>query len=145
MKFPSLLKLIADLREMDDIGDIAIHFRIASHGAINGKNCHPWKIRDNVLMMHNGIISWCGQDLTVSDSKILAGKLSNYNFTKEGVEILGHAIDSRNKLVVMTPEETHIVNEDSGEWVDDIWYSNTYHMDKFNEWKLPTMMNWTKV
>lgn len=36
--------------------DRAIHFRIKTHGKVNVDNCHPFFPRNNLAMMHNGII-----------------------------------------------------------------------------------------
>lgn len=109
--------------------DIALHFRIASHGSISENNCHPWLIQQlngrRYCMMHNGIISWCGYDRQTSDSFVLSNKLISFNLEDyESRTILEHAIGSNNKLVIMKNNGTHILNESSGVWCDKIWYSN---------------------
>lgn len=36
---------------------VGAHFRIRTHGPTNDENCHPFKISDNMFMMHNGVIN----------------------------------------------------------------------------------------
>lgn len=33
-----------------------IHFRLKTHGEISEENCHPYKVTDDVYLMHNGVI-----------------------------------------------------------------------------------------
>jgi predicted glutamine amidotransferase len=138
-KFSRLLDAIR--KQRDRIKDIAIHFRIATHGAINSRNCHPWKIKDDLYLMHNGVIQWCAGNKNVSDSKTLAGKLSSYNFHGNSLEILERAIGSYNKLIIMGKSETHILNENAGTWIDNVWYSNTHHVLPSNELIFGTYTN----
>lgn len=35
---------------------IAIHFRMATHGSVSLKNCHPFTYKNEVIMMHNGVL-----------------------------------------------------------------------------------------
>ena len=35
---------------------VAIHFRMATHGSVSLKNCHPFNYRNEIIMMHNGVL-----------------------------------------------------------------------------------------
>lgn len=107
---------------------VVFHFRIASHGEVNAKNTHPWKVTDKLAIVHNGIIDFCGRNNKVSDSKIFASHLSNFNLCNQSHKIiLEQAIGPNNKIVALNNFGTvTILNESSGKWLNDIWYSNIY-------------------
>lgn len=48
-----------------------LHFRLATHGIIEDKQCHPFQVDENAWIVHNGVISGLGNDL-VSDTYQLA-------------------------------------------------------------------------
>lgn len=46
----------------------AVHFRIRTHGEINQNNCHPFKISEDIGLMHNGFITTHMVDKKMSDT-----------------------------------------------------------------------------
>src|ERR1041385_705405 len=34
-----------------------VHFRVATSGVINKKNCHPWKVDEQHALIHNGTVA----------------------------------------------------------------------------------------
>lgn len=46
----------------------ALHFRWATHGALDEKNCHPFPVTPDLWLMHNGVINTCEVDDTFSDT-----------------------------------------------------------------------------
>lgn len=109
-------------------GPVVFHFRIASHGAVDKYNTHPWRVNNKLAMVHNGIIDFCGTDRTVSDSKVFAEHLKHFDLSNNSHKIiLEKAIGSNNKIVTLDNlGNVTILNEKSGSWQDGIWYSNTY-------------------
>lgn len=71
MDYESFIKEYRAL-EKDKRRQMVIHFRMATHGAKTIKNCHPFKVMDDVYLMHNGIISIDipTMDKELSDTKI---------------------------------------------------------------------------
>lgn len=113
----------------------AIHFRFATHGDVTRANCHPHKLPNgNGWMMHNGVLHDYAKlaSAQFSDTALYAAThtsmdASNENagdyWTKQEL-LIGH-----NKLVIMSPDYTFwIVNEKQGDWIDKIWYSQTYSL-----------------
>lgn len=111
-----------------------IHFRIASHGKISKKTCHPFIVNKDTVFCHNGILSEFSKQLSL-DSKISDTMLFNQkvlkklppNFINQPLykKMLEEMIGSYNKMIIMESDGRHwILNEEQGEWSDGIWFSN---------------------
>src|SRR5579859_7149367 len=37
--------------------EMALHWRLSTSGPINWENCHPFEVTDDILLMHNGVLS----------------------------------------------------------------------------------------
>lgn len=125
MTWESFKKRIGKFKTYE--GEMCIHFRLASHGCISENNCHPWEILKNEsALCHNGIISWLGDDKTVSDSMRFADLLKSFDLENpDHVVTLEHAIGTYNKVVIMDAyANTVILNHNQGVISNDIWYSN---------------------
>ncbi|WP_414039348.1 class II glutamine amidotransferase [Acidithiobacillus sp. M4-SHS-6] len=151
--------------------ELAVHWRMATHGAINLEMCHPYPIEvgnDTVQMMHNGILSGYGEkDFSLSVSGGVAqaddarsdtyeyarmvesilvdggvGLVSNSAF----LALLGTDIGSGNKLVFGIPinpdKDFRVVNRDSGLMYEGHWFSNTYAWDYPKRKTYPTTTNY---
>jgi hypothetical protein len=117
-----------------------VHFRLATHGAKNQANCHPFALADfggdnmPVAVIHNGIFSDASSDqkqwsdtwhvcrdvlhpLWKRDAKI---------FGEDAMVTLGDRfVGSSNKLVFLAADGTATLwGESNGHWSDGIWYSN---------------------
>lgn len=110
------------------------HFRIASHGRISKKTCHPFKINNDMVFCHNGILSDFTNQLSL-DSKISDTMLFNRkvfqklpaDFMRYPVykKMLEETIGQFNKMIIMNKDGNHwILNEDVGEWHEGVWFSN---------------------
>lgn len=118
-------------------GPAMFHLRIATHGTVNTKNCHPFYVGNDsrTVLGHNGIIP---VDIPKgdqrSDTKYFSevilpshGGISAIN-SKKYRRKLGKSING-SKLVILSvdPNAKHdsiIVNEELGHWDDGIWWSN---------------------
>src|SRR5687768_9318942 len=56
-----------EFQEFQDL-QCLVHFRVATHKSVNGKNCHPWRINDKTVFIHNGMIGNCSNDDDLSDT-----------------------------------------------------------------------------
>lgn len=105
-----------------------LHFRVATMGAKNTDNCHPFPIKDGALI-HNGHL-FSSNDPTGkdrSDTRIFTEELFP-NFTYERVrdnkDALGGLLRS-NKVAMLFKDGNYIIlNERYGHWNKDVWYSN---------------------
>lgn len=111
----------------------AIHFRLATHGKKDKKNCHPFRINDNLCLIHNGILPIkCNQDKDMSDTwhyanlilKPMAERDAEF-YIRDEVMFMGEAAIGSNKFVFLSADGGFSIwNADAGHWDDDIWYSN---------------------
>lgn len=115
-----------------------IHFRWATHGPKSKDNCHPFRLPHGIAMGHNGIISIAtvGDE---SDTRAFIGSVLTPDLTDHGAEILEMPSFQRyienqigySKLAFLRPDGSFIIyNEDMGDWVDGVWYSNKSYEEK---------------
>lgn len=110
-----------------------VHFRIATHRVVNGENCHPWRINDDLVFIHNGTISGMNKNDDWSDTgnfcnNILKEMLQDYpEFykTSEFKWLIENSVSTFNKLAFLDSKGNHIiVNEKDGYWDQGCWFSN---------------------
>ncbi len=105
-----------------------IHFRIATAGKITADNTHPFKLRGGALI-HNGSFFWNGYEAEKSDTRIVAEKLDETLLTKSDWFLSKSNLEqavSYNKVVVLFDDGDHLIlNEKGGDWIDNVWYSNS--------------------
>lgn len=113
-----------------------IHFRMKTHGAIDIANCHPYEVVPGVWMAHNGVLSTGNhKDPKMSDTwhyiqdflkPVLEQDVTlihNPGFQR----MIASHIGASNKFGFMNQDgEVVLINEASGVWHQEIWYSNTY-------------------
>lgn len=115
--------------------ECAIHFRFATQGVVCAEQAHPYEVSPDVWLMHNG-----GFDVEITHKE----KSDTWHFAKMLSEIVAGGwlrtpamdhlleyamIGSYNRLVVMDRDGFLIFNEDSGEYWNQVWYSNMYGWD----------------
>lgn len=110
-------------------GAFLIHFRIATQGLINEKNCHPFRVNPSMAFIHNGVISRMPYDKLKSDThffnediikKLPADFMSSDAILQLLSQFIGHS-----KLVFLDGQSNWaIVNENLGSWDGENWYSN---------------------
>lgn len=137
MRANDLIEEFYDLRSDYKDCPAMFHARLTTHGSTNLDNCHPFNVagNDKVVMAHNGILPvLMDADKKRSDTKIFA---EDY-MAKVGIEALDDPIGidiiseycSGNKLVFLNASDKlkkqwYIINEESGVYEKDIWYSNS--------------------
>tara|TARA_R100000278_G_scaffold112752_1_gene90659 strand:- start:492 stop:1247 length:756 start_codon:yes stop_codon:yes gene_type:complete len=115
----------------------AIHFRITTHGLVNRTNCHPFRISQNLGVIHNGIISDVDDHAKKSDTwmfneTILKTLPEGFIYNPSIMKLIEGFIDN-SKLVFLDHNGDYaIANEKKGHWNKDVWYSNrSYECDTF--------------
>ena len=117
--------------------EFAIHFRYATHGKVDEKNCHPYYMGKGIWVMHNGIISGYG-DSNKSDTKDFIDKFlkpytegeNGFMYDVDFIHEIGNLIGHGNKLLLIDNDfNWSIVNDKSGSWIDGCWLSNTYSIE----------------
>lgn len=105
-----------------------IHFRIRSMGEKSAVNTHPYPIPGGALI-HNGTIT--GTAAThgsgPSDTFFFAkefGEQLSYDFALKNRKEWEDALDYNKVVLLYEDKRFLILNETSGEWNSDVWYSN---------------------
>jgi predicted glutamine amidotransferase len=124
----SFHKVYLSVREKYPTIDIAIHFRISTHGRVNITNCHPFKVNKTTGFIHNGVINNMAVNPDFSDTYIFNETIMKslpVNFAENTaiLELLGNYIGF-SKLVIISGKISSIVNEELGVWDAGNWYSN---------------------
>ena len=134
--------------------EIGIHFRWATHGLINKKMAHPFKVFHNepkgqdLYMMHNGVFSRVGDwkqgasDTWHFVNEFLQPWLKKYSCEilqeDEFQEMLGSYIGAGNKLLFLDATgKFTTINKKSGAEKDGYWVSNTYSLTPSYRYKSP--------
>ena len=109
-----------------------IHFRISTHGTITKDNLHPFVINDDVALIHNGMVDFAGHKSSDkrSDTRYLCeeflAKMPKGWHLSEGVHNFISEVGGYSKFVMLDLDNNHaIINENSGHWFEDNWYSNS--------------------
>ncbi len=111
-----------------------IHFRLATHGAEDAFNCHPWPCGDGKFaVIHNGILSY-PSSAQKSDTghyvdEVLDPVLSQDPNMMDNVGfrwLVEESIGVSNKIVILREDGRYrILNEKQGLWHEGSWFSNT--------------------
>lgn len=129
-------KKIASLLNAD--GPCVVHFRMATHGPVTKKNCHPMRLSDGSWLMHNGIMPGrfhpTKRDGMLSDTRVfvrdwLEPRLQKLGDLPDKREV-EHAIGHNNRLAIMRPDGTvELYNENTWDEYNGALYSNLYAWD----------------
>jgi predicted glutamine amidotransferase len=108
-----------------------IHFRIATQGAVNIQNAHPFFVNKNLAFIHNGHIPGMKDSEKISDTRYfnidilqqLPYKMNNKTHDK----LIASAIGYSKLAFLNNAGEYNIINENLGSWKRGIWFSNLNH------------------
>ena len=134
----------ARLRAKYPSGPALFHSRLATAGAENKAMCHPFRMGNDrsTIVAHNGILPMIAQPKQGdkrSDTRLAAdlifGEWFGPLWKEKSRESLEAWCGAYNRLVILTvnpayESNSYIINEDSGEWCDGVWYSNADYRDK---------------
>lgn len=116
-----------------------VHFRIRSMGDKGAEHTHPYQI-ENGILIHNGTLTGTGAkwDSGPSDTRIFADRFSknlSFDLIQNNKEKWNAALTSSNKVAILYDDGRYqIINEGSGVWNGDVWYSNR----SFVQWNTNT-------
>ena len=145
---------LEDVAEYGDSSDFIIHMRLATHGKPNVGTTHPFKTTPTTAFAHNGIISALTpltddkhSDSMVLNEFILQGLPVDWMDRPAMVELVSEYIDGDKLVIISTGKHTdrtfYIINEQSGEWDNGLWFSNAscqrasryiYQNDAYTAW-----------
>lgn len=129
-KLEEFLELYEQIKELPAL----LHFRKATHGAVNEANCHPFIFNDGKLaLIHNGVLNIKCNIEGLSDTahfvKLVLEPMINKNNVPIDDGALHYLISTSigtDKMVVMDGNgAAYVFNEDKGTLDEGVWYSNT--------------------
>lgn len=129
-----------ELRQQQIDKQFIVHFRIATHGEVTTKCCHPFVVNRKLVFCHNGILgikftNGLSKTGNMSDTmkfnELCLQKLPK-NFMDKPLYkfLLEHAIDYSKMILLNSEGKVWILNESKGEWSNGIWYSNSSYQKK---------------
>ena len=120
-----------DFKKYGSTSKFLIHFRYATHGSNDENNVHPFRVSDDLVFGHNGVINAVRVDDKLSDTRVfnvdILRKLDENFLSNEGTRsLIGNYIGHSKLVFLDTKNEINIINEHLGHWNDKntIWYSN---------------------
>lgn len=127
-----------DMRERYPKGHAIFHLRITTHGVTNVDNCHPFRVNEDVVMGHNGMLP-IKEENGKSDTHLFATEwlpqfdLNDLLETKDGIADLSK-FATGSKLAFLNvgkqlSQPFYIINEHLGHWQDGVWYSNSSYKE----------------
>lgn len=142
MNSKELIEEFFDLRNDNKDSAALFHARLATHGTRDINNCHPFDVDndDKIVMAHNGILPvMMDKNDWRSDTRVFAEEYMSTIGIKMLDDPIGNDIISEycngSKLVFLNAsdkldKEWYIINESSGMYEKDIWYSNAGYKGK---------------
>jgi len=133
--FRQFYKAYLELLEVAKNETMILHFRIATQGEKTLDNLHPFlNEKENLGFVHNGIISqysgWQHKLSKKSDTALFNEQVVNkltekFIYDQDQKRRMEKFVGRWNKLIFMNKfGDVSIVNEESGDWFNDQWFSN---------------------
>jgi len=133
-EYDDYLEKYNELRDDKSIGNIVLHFRIATSGYNGEHNLHPFLTNDNLGFVHNGVIKGLGNK-SFSDTYEFNDMLKKFKHEFLSCEMSKYFISEYigySKLIFLDNKDKYtIINEELGAWSSGNWYSN----DSYKEYK----------
>lgn len=107
---------------------LLIHFRLATHGSVRRKNCHPFYDKgSDTFFMHNGVMGWAqpGKDETDSEwvfRNYLAPCVEKFGVESEELRKLSESLMGSSKFAFMQGGKAVII----GNYIkrENLYFSN---------------------
>jgi len=124
MKFKTFYSALESAK-LTDKDAVILHFRIATHGLVDGGNCHPFpisaspddlrslSIKTSISVAHNGIFGGMPAHTILSDTQKFVSKIMSNRHVINGInssavqELLRGYCGDSSKLAILTPK-SHI-------------------------------------
>lgn len=131
----------SDYEQVAELNDrnILIHFRISTSGKVDEDNCHPFFVKNDLILIHNGVLTGCRTEKDKNDTRcFIEDNLCNIPTKmwkkKTFRNLVGEAIGNSKFVLLDQHDNYYIINEDSGHWSNGCWFSNNSY--KENKYKL---------
>jgi hypothetical protein len=130
-KFESLYKQLKAVEEYP----VMLHFRFATHGTVKRKNCHPFVLKNNACMAHNGVISGLPAIGDKTDSEAFCrAYLDKFTVKQLKSKAVGNLVEGYlggSKVALLLPDGDFVwYNKHLGVTHEDLWFSNDGYKDR---------------
>ena len=136
-----IIKLYNSIRQVAT-GDIVLHFRLATHGDVSDKLCHPFYVNKDLVMFHNGVIrdSVSGynehnkneSDTTAFVNNVLKNFKKGFQNNKTVMNMISTSVGEYNKLCFLdNTGKTSYTSSDNWVEYNGILYSNLDVLDDY--------------
>lgn len=116
-----------EIRDDKSVGNIVLHFRIATSGYNGEHNLHPFLVNDGLGFVHNGVIKGLGNK-SFSDTYEFNDMLKKFKHNFLSCDMTKYFISEYigySKLIFLDNKDNYtIINEELGKWSSGNWYSN---------------------
>ena len=141
MNSDDIIKLYNSIRQVAT-GDIVLHFRLATHGDISDKLCHPFYVNKDLVMFHNGVMhdsvsGYNGHNKNESDTKafvnnVLKNFKKGFQNNKTVMNMISTSVGEYNKLCFLdSTGKTNYTSSDNWVEYNGILYSNLDVLDDY--------------
>jgi hypothetical protein len=128
----TLENLYRALEKVPDV-EIFVHLRMRTHGDISQGNLHPYRVTNDLYLMHNGIADVHRPYSSWSDTKAVVAlitplvKSNPLVIFTPGFQKLFEPISKGSRFVFLHSSGRHLIfNRNQGIEYQDLWCSNTY-------------------
>lgn len=144
MKFDRFMEKFRRLQKENPESNFIVHLRKKTHGEATIENCHPFKVNNGCVFVHNGQIH--PEKPADVNGELSDTRLFNENVLKKlpqgwqhnpGIVRLIEDYIGASRLAVMDSKgEVVLFNETAAgsagpaHWADGVWYSNEYYKKK---------------
>lgn len=132
---PTEIEKFHELRKNNLDKQFIVHFRIATHGAVGVRCCHPFVVNRGLVFCHNGILDskFTNGLSKVSDMSdtMMFNKLCLQKLPRNFMDIplykflLENSIGYSKMILMNKNGNVWILNEKNGYWDGGVWYSNS--------------------
>lgn len=126
-----------EIRDDKSVGNIVLHFRIATSGYNGEHNLHPFLVNDGLGFVHNGVIKGLGNK-SFSDTYEFNDMLKKFKHNFLSCDMTKYFISEYigySKLIFLDNKDKYtIINEELGKWSSGNWYSNDSYK-QYNDYK----------
>jgi predicted glutamine amidotransferase len=116
------------LGALEDDAEVAVHFRMATHGDVTLANTHPFGVGHGGWLMHNGMLDITDPDRPDwSDTALLAEALRGLERDQIVAPSFRRLLESLGqRFALFWPNQSLVIGQRLGVTLDGVWMSNTY-------------------
>ena len=124
--------------KINGLDNAVIHFRMATHGAVDIANCHPFKLHGGIFLMHNGIMNSYNppKDSKDSDTATFVKEFCNPSIAVNGklnLKLFESAMTGQ--VMALMHRHGRITRHGNFHDYEGCYYSNHYAWDSPATWK----------